>query len=135
LKAEIKAQWLAALRSGEYEQAKGYLNVIKPVDHAVPSSRGGKAGMCCLGVLCDLAVRAGVVETEVWEPDAGGAQFMRYGDERETTLPPYEVVVWAGMSDLNPHVKSGAHMGYLTALNDTTGCSFAEIADAIEASL
>lgn len=35
---EIKAKWIAALRSGKYQQTKGVLK-----DHG---------GFCCLGVLC-----------------------------------------------------------------------------------
>lgn len=50
LKPEIKAQWLTALRSGEYAQGQGKLTTI------------GQEGRrdCCLGVLCDLAVKAGL---------------------------------------------------------------------------
>lgn len=39
-------KWVAALRSGEYEQGTGFLN------------KNGK--YCCLGVACDLAVKDGV---------------------------------------------------------------------------
>jgi len=39
---EIKAQWLAALRSGKYKQTTGVLRQ----DHTNE--------MCCLGVLCDI---------------------------------------------------------------------------------
>lgn len=42
---EVIKMWVAALRSGEYEQARYQLN-------------SGK-GFCCLGVLCDLAVKDG----------------------------------------------------------------------------
>jgi hypothetical protein len=38
---ELKAKWLAALRSGKYQQGEGALN------------KDGK--FCCLGVLCDVA--------------------------------------------------------------------------------
>jgi len=41
LNPELKSKWLTALRSGEYEQARGDL------------SRG--KGFCCLGVLCQVA--------------------------------------------------------------------------------
>lgn len=40
--AELKAKWIAALRSGEYEQAR-----YKLADSA--------GGFCCLGVLCVVA--------------------------------------------------------------------------------
>ena len=48
---QIKAQWVADLRSGQYEQGNGYLNA------------DGK--LCCLGVLCEQAVKAGVPITAV----------------------------------------------------------------------
>lgn len=41
LNPEIKAKWLAALRSGKYEQGQSQL---RPTD----------TEFCCLGVLCDL---------------------------------------------------------------------------------
>lgn len=41
LKPEIKMQWLEALRSGHYQQARGVL-------------RQDAIHFCCLGVLCDL---------------------------------------------------------------------------------
>ena len=37
--------WIAALESGEYKQAKGKLKTYE--------------GFCCLGVLCDLAIKDG----------------------------------------------------------------------------
>lgn len=42
--AELKAKWVAALRSGKYKQATGTLNDC-----------GG--GYCCLGVLLDISGR------------------------------------------------------------------------------
>ena len=45
MNAELKAKWVAKLRSGEYEQHKGRLR-----------SKSGKRH-CCLGVLCDITAR------------------------------------------------------------------------------
>ena len=42
---ELKARWVAALRSGEYEQGGGALRRSRP-------QRPDE--FCCLGVLCDL---------------------------------------------------------------------------------
>lgn len=39
---EVKARWLEALKSGKYRKARKRL-------------RNKKGGMCCLGVLCDVA--------------------------------------------------------------------------------
>jgi hypothetical protein len=41
LRPEVKAKWVAALRSGEYTQGK---NSLRNIDDS----------FCCLGVLCDL---------------------------------------------------------------------------------
>ena len=43
---EIKKQWIAALRSGNYLQTKEFLKTA-PV-------RGGQPRYCCLGVLCEI---------------------------------------------------------------------------------
>ena len=48
MKQEIKQQWATALRSGKYAQGQAYL-------------RNDRDEMCCLGVLSELAVEAGVI--------------------------------------------------------------------------
>ena len=53
---EVKQQWVAALRSGEYKQGKNALR---------RQYEGEDAEFCCLGVLCDLAVKAGFSVVEV----------------------------------------------------------------------
>lgn len=121
---EVKAEWLAALRSGEFEQGKNRL------------ANDGK--YCCLGVLCELAVRAGVAEKWVQHPDGA----MKYGhrnatdySDKESGVLPYSVQRWANMPDNNPDVFLGNDAPYnLAALNDD-GRSFDYIADAIEESL
>lgn len=47
---EVKTAWLAALRSGKYEQIAGELQ--------------NSEGYCCLGVLCKLAERYDVTVTK-----------------------------------------------------------------------
>lgn len=53
LRPEFKEAWLAALRSGEYTQTRGYLHVIENVT-------GIEEGWCCLGVACDVLAKSGV---------------------------------------------------------------------------
>ncbi len=54
--AAPKAKILAALRSGEYEQTRGALAIVD----------GPNAGFCCLGVMCEEAIKDGVeVKTRV----------------------------------------------------------------------
>lgn len=110
---EVKTLWLKALRSGEYEQGQGFLN------------RRGK--FCCLGVLCDLAVRSGVeVEVEVY-PFA--SEHLYDGDG--STLPE-SVKVWAGLNSYDPQLGENTCI----ALNDgdeyVERHEFSEIADLIE---
>ncbi len=44
--ADLKQRWVAALRSGQYEQGTDYLVSEHP--------DAGRAQYCCLGVLCEL---------------------------------------------------------------------------------
>lgn len=43
---QMKAKWVAALRSGEYKQTTRKLREVY---------EDGSVGFCCLGVLCDLS--------------------------------------------------------------------------------
>ena len=52
MNSEVKGQWTTALRSGEYEQGNG---VLRTIDNTY----------CCLGVLCELAVKANVIPVPV----------------------------------------------------------------------
>ena len=104
---EIRAQWCAALRSGDYAQADGYLHRA--------------TGACCLGVLCDLAVKAKVIGEPV---DCGGF----WSFEGNAHFLPAAVMTWAGIRENDP-VVYGA--GALSNLNDD-GTPFAEIADLID---
>lgn len=111
---EVKAQWLTALRSGEYAQGSGSLN------------EDGK--FCCLGVLCDLAERDGVVErVKVWDSGVFG-----YTARKVTGVLPWEVRDWSGLKTVTGdfYDDSGA-MQALTILNDG-GMPFVKIADIIE---
>jgi hypothetical protein len=119
----IKAQWVEALRSGEYEQGKYRLR------------NGDK--FCCLGVLCDIAHKAGVVEytpaSEQVAQDPGEETFDRYGDE--TGCLPLEVREWAGIDNSIPWVRVPGNKISLAGLNDGQGYDFDLIADLIEGQL
>jgi hypothetical protein len=125
---EIKALWLAALRSGEYEQGKGYLN------------RSGT--FCCLGVLCDLAVKQGVedlaVETKSLYGGSAGS-FVTYNSDSGDL--PEVVREWAGLDGVSTQEvetwegSAVKHPLNLVDLNDDKGYTFAEIADVIERDL
>lgn len=125
---EVKTKWLAALRSGEYEQGREQL-------HYQSKSR---ESFCCLGVLCDLAFKEGVVTRHQYDDE------VRYGDvpdpygdvpdpygvrEGEANYLPPEVQEWAGLRR-NPATEAGV----LSIRNDE-GWSFDRIANLIEKQL
>lgn len=125
---EIKAQWVNALRSGEYEQGKYQLHY----------QDGAINEYCCLGVLCDLAVKAGV---DVHLEKDGTS--VSYGDQ--TGALPGPVQEWAGLDVANPmtpimsshiHDYTDPHVQdspvTLAELNDSGRMTFADIADVIE---
>lgn len=121
---EIKAQWLSALRSGEYEQGRGQLK------------NDGK--YCCLGVLCDLAEKAGVVRSEL-ELATGDTAFgaddeFRDGNPSSSALPQ-SVQEWAGLHAEVPSVVFADDYEPLPYLNDSCGLNFTRLADLIEESL
>ena len=108
---EIRAQWCAALRSGEYKQGKEEL--------LYETADGPR--YCCLGVLTDLYLKAGQpVEFEddgdsysVWNWDA-------------VLAPP--VRDWAGLGESNPYLTPALAAA---EINDD-GTAFPEIADLID---
>lgn len=132
MKAEIKRQWIEALRSGRYDQGEGVL-------HAV--SDEGRDTFCCLGVLCRIAANesAGI---QVRPSSRGFAYGSLDGfNEFEIGVLPPVVMKWAGV-DWNDYVvqfpKSlfSMHEGplqeySLAELNDE-GFTFDQMADVIE---
>lgn len=107
---EIKAQWVAALRSGEYKQGTGVLQCDDEY--------------CCLGILCVLARKAGV-QVRLDSNQIVGVLLRAQP----------AVLAWSGIEDDNSLCVKGIR---LTTLNDGRGCfpphSFIEIADLIEKS-
>lgn len=110
----IRAQWTAALRSGEYRQGQAVLRSIND-------------RFCCLGVLCDLAEKAGVIRAHKTPDD--------WAYDGEDAYLPEAVMDWAGITDASPHVNVPSSMEddpSLTSLNDDEEWTFDQIADAID---
>lgn len=141
---EIKTSWLARLRSGEIEQGTAYLGM-------------GDA-RCCLGVLCDLAAAAEVIEASQgrYDPDQDDTNplLWDYGQDEEEETLPQAVQDWAGLSESNPLIRvpdvllpqltddarrllglGGVANGISLAQLNDNGASFTLIADIIEATL
>lgn len=127
---EVKKEWLAALRSGDYSQGR---NVLETTD----------GRFCCLGVLCDLAKDAGVVRREEQEDGSityvgrrGGGVDMNRLHSSQIALP-FDVMEWAGLHQSEPEVAGhyvapdGVRARGLTVANDHD-MTFEQIADIIE---
>lgn len=99
---DVAKEWVKALRSGDYEQGKFALR-----------TRDNK--FCCLGVLCDLAHEAGVIESPVKD-------FSCYSYAGQSATAASPIRKWAGLDDAVA----------LIVANDREGKTFAEIADLIE---
>lgn len=119
MKKDIKKRWLKALRSGEFKQGSGTLRTTNDE-------------FCCLGVLCELAVEDGVVESI-----PSHVHNYLYGKGMHTAYPPAEVLEWAGLNVSDPAVpvptKDNAYRT-LASLNDS-GASFKEVAAVISSRL
>lgn len=133
---EIKAEWLAALRSGEFKQAQGVLQV-----------RDTNA-YCCLGVLCRIAVNHGVAKIINDEHTQAVVYADLDGTTRSHEILPHGVAKWAGLhtdpdvDTFQPEDCDEDHDGdcdctswrSLAELNDG-GSSFLQIAQYIEEQL
>lgn len=138
---KIKEDWIKALRSGEYSQGNGYLNHLG--DH------------CCLGVLCDLYVKAGLGIWETYEDDKPNEIYsFEDGSISESGVLLDSIKEWAELDSVTGEISldpseieilglsgyvGGDEFGELvsnqivdlTELNDG-GITFNQIADLIE---
>lgn len=121
---ERKAQWVAALRSGEYKQGTGYLH----------RKAHGEERFCCLGVASDLAWRAGAVEREMHTHIIHPT----FEYEGRDCYPPEKVLEWFGslgepMTVVQYEDPQGRlYTELLDELNDSDRFTFDQIADMIE---
>lgn len=115
--ANLKAKWIAALRSGEYKQGGGAL-------------RSDDNSYCCLGVLCDI------IDPNAWHGDA-----WEKGGERGYYLIPDGIAksvlghTWSGEVNQDGSTdiedRDGGEVP-LTYLNDSGLFTFDQIADVID---
>ena len=111
MNADIKKLWVEALRSGKYEQGMARLH-------------RASGAFCCLGVLCDLAVKAEVIPP----PSRAycGAADEHYIYDGSAAYLPDSVATWAALE------TQGVFTTTLVSYNDTRGYSFEQIANIIE---
>jgi hypothetical protein len=106
MKRDIAKKWVAALRSGRYEQTKDWLY-------------DGR-GYCCLGVLAkELGFEFKPGRSGVWKCE-GQAEDL-----------PREVMKGAGMRSVSGKYHNDSEFSSLSYENDS-GATFLEIADIIE---
>lgn len=113
---EVKAKWLEALRSGNYQKTKAVLK---------RANIDGSIGYCCLGVLCEISGKGQFS----YDTSLGCFSFTgSFGAVQ--SMPPSSVCEWAGLQeDFSLDVPN-----LLARMNDD-GKSFVEIADWIEQNL
>ena len=128
MNAEVKQQWVEALRSGKYQQGTA----------ALRKHKDGQDQYCCLGVLCDLYTKA--------FPDAAG----RWDRVVEDGVVPFcvldtdgmehwqhEVLTpavreWAGLETGDPILTFADDRFCVSTLNDDERLDFNAIANLIE---
>ena len=129
MNSKVKEAWVNALRSGKYEQGSERLRSV--------------SGYCCLGVLCDIYAQEHNTEWEFRGNEETNLQPMDYWYyEGESEFLPESVMDWAELKTNNPSLQVDVDDGEdswnykddVSNLNDS-GCTFAEIADLIEAQL
>lgn len=112
----IKAQWIAALRSGQYKQGTSRLRRIIR----------GEDRYCCLGILCELAVQAGAITPPT---RSNGEALYRYGED--SACLPNAVSRWSGLNGFSGlYIINGSQSSLVE--NNDKGMTFDQIADTIE---
>ena len=126
MNSQVKEKWIAALRSGEYEQGDGKLRTRK--------------GYCCLGVLCDLYSKENAWDWEFRGDDETIHLPMDYWYfDEESEFLPISVMEWSGLKTNCPevNVNTDAYEGdydLIANLNDA-GYSFDALSNIIEEQL
>lgn len=133
----IKEEWIDALGSGEYERGTGALRR--------PKGDGTGDQYCCLGVLCELAVKEGIIPpgkqpepTDFDYTDPKLAPYYYGPDENDhaSGFLPHAVMDWAGLMSTDPQVSVPLHerahgtggVVSLSGLNDSGDYTFQYIA-------
>lgn len=120
MNSDVKSKWVAALRSGEYNQTRHFLR--------------DKQGYCCLGVLCAIHSKEVGGEPVAVGTAYGVGPACYLG---QNSALPAQVCSWADLDPFPcvvPPLSSGTGLS-LTMCNDDRRMSFEQIADLIEQSL
>lgn len=123
MREDIKERWVDALESGQYKQGYGSLN------------KEGK--LCCLGVLCEIAVQDGVVTGRNTTIPSKSIGYVSTSENRppnwvDHDILPEAVRVWADLKERNPNVSFDGQKTVISEINDTYRLTFPEIANLIK---
>lgn len=115
----IRDLWADALEDGNHMQTRGGLHMVPDAEPRPLVQGEVPDGKCCLGVLCELAVLAGVCERRKesvgrWYEYGTPEEFGRAGANSGTL--PASVMRWAGLATSNPLLDGG---NAASTLNDT----------------
>jgi hypothetical protein len=113
---QVKAKWIAALKSGEYKQCKG----------ALKQKENDGVRHCCLGVLLEV-LGPTVVEKEECDERSGFYRIIDLRGYRSAQMPTQFARDVAGLLSRD--------CCDLADMNDTAGASFEQIAKHIEDNL
>lgn len=97
--APIKEAWVDNLLSDRFKQGTGRLRYFSVADEQYEH--------CCLGVLCEMAVEAGIVR-RADEPDEDGSFAYIAVDnisDTDAEILPEAVVKWAGLDKKRPGLE------------------------------
>lgn len=94
-------KWVEALESGDYEQVQGALTVLT----GDTADELTVEGHCCLGVMCELAIKDGV-DLDVYASRSHDSIYNR-SYEGETSYLPIKVLKWLGAPLSTPGVTTG----------------------------
>jgi len=112
MKYNVMKKWVEALRSGKYKQTE--------------SGLANSKGFCCLGVLCEVAIKDKTYLSKVVTDTP--LKTITYNDL--ASCLPMEVMEYSGMKNNNGDYSFKRKT--LMYLNDTRRYSFKRIADVIE---
>lgn len=132
MNVDVKELWITALRSGDYKQDS--------TSYKLQSNNG----FCCLGVLCDIAVKQGVIpEPKIINDNSRlfGIEVPHELNSSNFSYLPDAVMQWSGIKDAMgsiknsyPNVYNSRRSSELSTLNDG-GVSFSVLADIIDKEL
>jgi hypothetical protein len=132
MRGEVLDEVVKRLRSGAYKQGEAALR--KKGEDGEPDT------FCCLGVMCEVAVEAGVVTVRYGGDERWSYDYVSPDGTDESAYLPPAVIEWAGIvSDVEKywegtyHYESRGHYGEdatesLSIMNDS-GHDFDDIAD------